>query len=418
MIDSLKEQYIGLWENTPDTFPVLREQYAVNRQKTREVEMSRFADEIILLIKGFPGRHKEDNKQWGSALKRLIYGCGTGVVGLGDSSMRILLDDGFCDVTSEFIVKAREFDAGFKTDEIFQSLRNAWIMNCIQKLMGSKVEMTGAVFAYSMLYPYSDNYIDEPVVSDCDKMELNKNFNRRLAGMDIAAASLLENKLFRLVGMIEGQFPRNKYPMVYESLLAIQTAQEKSLEQDVRKKGTDPDIFAISVEKGGSSVLADGCLIKGSLSAEEAAFVFGFGVLLQLLDDMQDAAEDRRCGHKTLFSMCGTDMSAQRSTNRLINFTMNFLDSDKCFNSNDAKEIKSLMKKSILFLLMGAVACNGSMYDTGYLKRLEAYSPLRFNYLKGFYKRMGREFGRLKLKMAVQPLEIPMARAFASGTIS
>jgi hypothetical protein len=80
-------------------------------------------------------------------------------------------------------------------------------------------------------------------------------------------------------------------------------------------------------------------------------------------------------------------------------------------------ETKKLIRSSILFLLYGAVACNDGMYSRDYLKMLEKHSPLSFGYLRRFYKKLGREYGKLKLKMTVNHLEIPMARAFASGSI-
>ena len=102
---------------------------------------------------------------------------------------------------------------------------------------------------------------------------------------------------------------------------------------------------------------------------------------------------------------------------RNVLFIESILDEDKCFISPEAAAIKRLMKKSILFLLMGAVACNSDMYTMSYLNRLEEYSPMSFKYLRGFYKRIGREFDRLKFKLAVKPLEVPMAKAFASGIL-
>ncbi len=404
--------------NTPDTLPAFRACYTEDQRRQKEAAMSSFADELIHLIKGFAGRKREDTVRWGSDLKRLVYGCGVDVLGLDGSSMRMLLEDGFCDVTSDFIYKAREFDADFKLEDIFQSLRNAWIMNCIQRLMGLKVEMTPSVFAYSMLYPYTDNYLDASTVSEKEKRIVNQNFRKRLAGENLCAMSLLEERLFRLVRMIEGQFPRISFPMVYNSLLGIQSAQEKSILQFGCNDESCTDILDISIEKGGCSVLADGCLVKGRLSEQEASFIFGFGVMLQFIDDLQDASEDRGNGHNTVFSRNDTGISAERLTNRLINYMNSILDDDKCFCSSEAVELKNLIKDSILFLVMGAVACNSNMYSRKWIGTLEEYSSLSFKYLKTFYKRMGREFGKLKIKLAVKPLEIPMARAFASGILS
>ncbi|HEX2947758.1 MAG TPA: hypothetical protein VHT96_17615 [Clostridia bacterium] len=415
MIQALKERYKKIWDATPDTFPILQDSYPTELQQSKEVRMDSYTDEAIILIKKFSDKNTANAAEWGSSLKKIINECGTGVLELG--SMKLLLDMGFCEVTSDFMTRSREFDKDFKMDDIFQSLRNVWIANCIQLLMARKVELTPSVFAYSMLYPYTDNFLDASIVSDSSKEKLNARFRSRLAGEPVAAGSSLENSIFGLVGIIEDEFNRQLAPMVYESLLGIQMAQERSLWQSARKSGGSADVVDISIEKGGSSVLADGCLIKGRLTPEEASFVFGFGVMLQFIDDLQDASDDRNRGHMTIFSGKADRTSVEKCTNRLVNFTINVLGEDSCFTSPVAAETKKLIKASILFLLYGAVACNIGMYSRDYLKMLEEHSPLSFGYLRRFYKKIGREYGKLKLKMAVNHLEIPMAKAFASGSI-
>jgi hypothetical protein len=418
MMEALRDNYIKIWESTPDTFPYLKESYDSLLQKEKDIRMNTFADKVILLIKGFTGGKREDPAKWGTALKRLIYECGTDIVGLDGVNMKMLLDEGFCEATADFIEKARGFDPNLKMDDICQALRNVWIMNCIQKLTDNRIEMTPSVLAYSLLYPYTDNYLDANSVSTGRKQQVNRRFARRLAGERLEADTAYEGKLFKMVDLIEGQFGRKEYPMVYAGLLGIQNAQEKSLLQQGRSGAENRrDILGISVEKGGSSVLADAYLVNGSLTPEEASFIFGFGVLLQLLDDLQDAVIDRNCGHRTIFSGQGDAHSMESNTNKLIHFMLKVLDEDTCFMTPGAIAIKNLMKKSILFLILGAVACNNKMYAKSYLNRIEPYSPLSLVYFKSFHKRIGREYGKLKIKFAVNPLEAPMARAFAAGVM-
>lgn len=140
--------------------------------------------------------------------------------------------------------------------------------------------------------------------------------------------------------------------------------------------------------------------------------------MLQFIDDLQDAGEDRENGHITIFSRLSEDITSERIVNRLINFMAEVLDGDRCFCSPEALKLKELIKESILFLVMGAVACNRSMFDRGWIRMLEEYSPLSFKFLKSFYDRIEREFGKLKIKFALKPMEVPMARAFARGTLS
>src|SRR5208337_5201388 len=80
-------------------------------------------------------------------------------------------------------------------------------------------------------------------------------------------------------------------------------AQENSLRQRASPPSLHgPDIIKLSFEKGGASVLADGHLAAGSLSCEEAQFLFGWGALLQLVDDLQDLRQDRRDAALTIFT--------------------------------------------------------------------------------------------------------------------
>ena len=414
----LTNAYTTLWENTPDTFPERKIQFTGRQQKEKEAAMDSFSDELIQLIRGFPGKYREASERWGTALKRLLYCCGTGILGFDDESMRLLLDDSFCKSTSDFVEEARRFDAGFKTDEILQALRNVWIMNCMQLMMGHKVAAAPSVFAYSMLYPYTDNYLDSRSVSAERKERINARLERRLAGDCLKAFDDYEDKLFRLVEIIEGQFGRESNPFVYKSLLGIHSAQRRSLRLHLcGPEGGGCDIAGISFEKGGASVLADAYLLKGSLTPREASFAFGFGVLLQLLDDLQDAAADRWNGHHTLFSGKIDFTSSESNTNRLFNFAAGILDGDRCFNTPEATAIKNLIKKSVDLLLLWAVANNSGMYRRDYLSRLETYSPISFGGCKRQCGRLEREYSKLKVRLAVKPLEVQMAKAFAAGRL-
>ncbi|NLK87271.1 MAG: hypothetical protein GX279_07260 [Clostridiaceae bacterium] len=416
-IEKLKTECVKIWESTPDTFPVLHKSYTAYEHAVNDKRLKAFIDDSVRLVKGFRG-DGEDPVQWGTAFKHLIYDCGVNVVGLSGDSMRVLLDGGFCDVTSGFISEARRFDPVFSLDDILQSLRNVWIMNCIQKLMDMEIELTPSIQSYSMLYPYTDNFIDANSISVRKKHDTNSKLGKRLSGEPAAAETPLEEKLFRLVGMIEGQYERSRYPMVYQSLRGIHDAQVRSMQQDNSVRLAREEILDISVEKGGSSVLADGCLIKGSLSEDESRFIFCFGILLQFLDDLQDIMTDKINRHRTMFSTNGGRDELQRLTNRLINFTANVMDTDGSFTGAGAKQIKKLMKDSIILLIMGAVAGNDRIYEKKYLAALQGNSPISFRCFKNSYKRIGREYGRLKLKFSVKSLEIPMSEAFASGNLS
>ncbi|HPP35584.1 MAG TPA: class 1 isoprenoid biosynthesis enzyme [Clostridiales bacterium] len=416
-IGRLREICIRKWDSTPDVFPVLYKRYTDSDHAANNVRIRKFIDDFAGLVRGFDGKPGEDHVRWGSCLKKLVYDCGVNVAGFDDPDMRLLLDGGFCDATSDFIEQARTFDISLKLDDIFQALRNVWIMNCIQVFLGQRVRITPSVFAYSMLYPYTDNFLDAGSISGTQKQDINSRLEKKLAGERVISETPLENRLFRLVEMIEGQYDRKLFPMVYESLLGIHGAQVRSMRQDIASPLPFEEIKDISAEKGGCSVLADGCLVKGRLSENEATFIFCFGMLLQLVDDLQDAADDRKNGHKTLFTANGGGTSAKGITNKLINFTFRLFDNDGIFAGSTAIRMKKVIKDSIILLVMAAAASNSSMYEKTYLKDLEEYSPVDFKTLLDCRKRINREYAKLKIKLTVKPLEVQMAKAFAAGTL-
>jgi hypothetical protein len=210
-------------------------------------------------------------------------------LGADEHALDTLLGNGFLEATAAFARMARRFDPAITSDAIYQAARNVWTANFLQLLLGMSVHVTPAIFAYSMLYPYSDNYLDDPAISNATKLDFNERFRRRLAGAPIARRDRREQIIFDLVGMIECEFDRAHYPQVFASLLAIHRAQSKSLQQLCGNQAPHHiDVMAISFEKGGTSVLADGYLVAGALTAAQRDWIFGFGVLTQLLDDLED----------------------------------------------------------------------------------------------------------------------------------
>ena len=62
-------------------------------------------------------------------------------------------------------------------------------------------------------------------------------------------------------------------------MIAINEAQTKSLLQHTKTIPPNELIMEISMEKGGTSVLADGYLVEGDMTEEDALFAFGLGVV-------------------------------------------------------------------------------------------------------------------------------------------
>ena len=72
-----------------------------------------------------------------------------------------LLTDGFLPMGTGLARWARAFDPTLSMADTIQACRNAWTCGGMQALLGQPMELTPATVAYSLLYPYSDNYLDQ-----------------------------------------------------------------------------------------------------------------------------------------------------------------------------------------------------------------------------------------------------------------
>src|SRR5690554_3663089 len=146
---------------------------------------------------------------------------------------------GFLEATEEFFSRAQLYEPGFKAVDLFQAVRNVWIMNCLQLLFHIPVKLTSSVFSYSLLYPYTDNFLDDPTISKIEKHSFNRMVYEKIMGNPASSLSSYEKKIYTLLQNIEEEFPRDLYPMVYESLWYIQDAQVSSMSQS--KKDVSPE---------------------------------------------------------------------------------------------------------------------------------------------------------------------------------
>ncbi len=297
------------------------------------------------------------------------------------SQLDVLLALGFKDSTKVFVQLARQFDPTLKPADLFQACRNVWIMNGVQLMLGLEVKFTPSIFAYSMLYPYTDNYLDDASISKADKIEFNNRFAHRLAGVRVSPQNSHEDIIFSLVDMIEGDFDRREFPQVFESLLAIHQAQTKSVALLGKTDVSTDDVLRISLEKGGTSVLADGFLVAGRLTDEQARWLFGYGAYLQFLDDVQDIHEDSERLQATVFTRCNSAGDLQAETNRSFHFGHSILRAAPGFLAVATPTYLRIMRSCIPLMLIEAVGFAPDSFSAPYLNYLQQFSPFRFQKL-------------------------------------
>ena len=305
-----------------------------------------------------------------------------------------LLTRSFLPVGTELARWAHRFDPTLPSAGIIQACRNAWTACGLQPMLGAPMALTPAILAYSLLYPYTDNYLDQRSISSDDKRRFNRRFRLRLQGNTLPPAGHHESCAWHMVTLIEQQFPRPQHPDVYASLLAIHAAQEHSVLQLGQSRALDEStLLRITCAKGGTSVLADAALVRGILSNADAEFSFLWGVLLQLGDDLQDVHEDLARGSDTLFTRA---LRAGHPLDALVSQLLNL--SDLTAARMDALPYGStthnaLLRMSWRSLIQMAVAQAHQFFTPPFLAALESRSPFRFAFLRSRRKKLDGNSG-------------------------
>jgi len=420
LVQSLLRRFTAEWWEDECPTRTLGPTLTPREQGVNEGHLERFVAAFGSELRHVPRTQSERDSTEERILKAFAL-LARGALGFEDRHLDLLLTRGFTRAAVQFTQMARCFDSTVNGGDIFQASRNVWTMNGLQVLLGLPVQLTPAMFAYSMLYPYTDNYLDDPTIPAESKVAFNRRFALRLAGEDVEPTNAHERRICDLVALIERQFDRQQQPQVFESLLAIHHAQAKSL--GLLRRGASPyevDVLGISLEKGGASVLADGYLVAGDLSEPQAEFMFGFGAFLQLVDDLQDVQGDGRDGLLTVFSQSARRWSLDAITSRTLRFGNRVLELLPCFDGPDAEPLKELMRRSAFLLVVLAAGRAARLHSKSYIHELESRSPFRFAFLDKQSRKVASQ--RISLMRLIEAFaaspdasatdSTPLARAF------
>lgn len=304
--------------------------------------------------------------------------------------LSFFVDQGYMDVAEAFLLKAKEDDDQLTNPEIFQAMRNIWIMNSLQLYWGVPLKMTTPMYAYSMLYPYTDNLLDDPDILPDVKTDFNNKLSKALTGKTVVSNSPTETRVFELVDQILNAFPVSTHPGVTESIQLIHEAQIESLKQTDDIPLTEEELLKISLFKGGTSVLADAFLVKGDLNGKEMGYAFHYGAYLQLLDDLQDKETDEREHNQTLFTVSDSSISTDQTIKKLASYIFR-VNGEHLSDNQIKKRMKEIISKCTLLMIMEAVGENPELVTPALYKELESYSKLRLKTYKTLQK-MFEEF--------------------------
>ena len=367
-------------------------QYSLQEQERRENSYDEALRAVERELKRTP-RSKTEQLQTESRITAVFARFSATALGLEPDAIDLLTHD-FLPVGTKLARWARRFDPSLSMPDIVQACRNAWTACGLQPLLGEAVRITPSILGYSLLYPYSDNYLDRVDISREAKLRFSERFRDRLRGEMAFAEDDREAAIWTFVGLIEEQYPRAEYPEVFDCLLAIHRAQEQSMAQlESQAQFDDTQLLAMSCAKGGTSVMTDACLSHGWLGSQESKFSFEWGVLLQLGDDLQDVRQDLDCGSLTLFTRAAkTGIPLDSMVVQLLRFSERVgAQMDDLPNGNEV--LRELLRMSWRSLIIGAIAESHEFFTPQFLKEAERRSPFRYQFLRGCNKKLASRQG-------------------------
>jgi hypothetical protein len=390
MLDDLVRRFTDAWWQAGSAFPHLERTYLL-REKLRREKVLRSAVDMLIAETSRPALAANGLDGQRDRLERQIVAFAREIFDFDETALQAFLTTGFRDAVLEFIRQVIDFDPGLTQPEINQAAHNVWSMNLFQYLFGLRVELTPAIFAYSLLYPYTDNYLDDPALPAAVKKSVIERLTGRLMGSDVAPANRNEERIFELVSLIESQFDRSRYPQVFESLIAIQSAQIESLKLiDPRASPYEVDVLRICMKKGGAATLADGFLVAGDLTPAQQDLAFGYGAFTQLLDDQEDVHSDRQAGLMTVFSQAAAGWQLDGLVNRLFAFKDFALGNMPALEPPTAAPISATVLRGIDLLLIQGAGAAHRYHSRPYLRAIEDAFPVRFSELALQRRRLTR----------------------------
>ncbi len=389
-----------VWRRAASRPPRVGPQYGLKDQRQREKAYDRALREVEREARSAP-RTPAHRLVAQDRITASFARFAAAALDLKGEAIQLLTAD-FIPVGTSLARWARQFDPTLGMPDIIQACRNAWTACGLQSLLGEPVALTPSILGYSLLYPYTDNFLDRTDVSADAKHLFSERFRNRLQGDSLSPQNDHESALWELVSLIEGQYPRDLFPQVFDCLLAIHRAQEESIAQlSSDQAGSQPNgsqtwptagILQLSCAKGGTSVLADACLARGRLNPQQSRFAFEWGVLLQLGDDLQDVREDLARGSVTLFSRAaalGAPLDALAT--QLLSFGNQVADRMDAL-PHGTPVLRELLRTSWRSLIVGAIGDSHQFFTPEFLAETELTSPFRFAFLRARRDRLaGRQ---------------------------
>jgi hypothetical protein len=158
--------------------------------------------------------------------------------------------------------------------------------------------------------------------------------------------------------------------------------------QDIPKFNYTPDfdlikdeapVELLSYTPNAAKVIARAALIEScnlptaqieKITDNELEFYLAFGLMLQLVDDIQDISEDMG-ESQTLMTLANSENELENATNKLFNFTHTYM--TRYLSGN--KKIQEFFVPLAELAVLSAVMRSSKYYSKEYLQRLKKHFP-------------------------------------------
>lgn len=375
--DRQPEKFPDFLSENPDIFPKTES----GQKKENEALVQEYSRKMQKKLRQKPER-KELQKQWEQNLAQELEQdlpkllAREKILNLSDWMSPELLNAFKCE-TMHFTDRVRAFDETLTPAQIWQALRNYFIYAMIVDMQGNAQNAGDPILAYSLLYPYTDNYIDDAQITKPDKERYNQMIALQLKGESPVPQNVLESKTCRLLDMILSAYENPAKKRIAGTLLELLEAQNCSIGQQ-QTAITEEQILEISMWKGSTSVLADYLFATPQWTEYEESFYLKFGFLLQLTDDLQDIDEDRKSGSHTLMTTAASRRRLEPCVNRLLWFTWNTIREFEPVNPS----LQTFVLKYCVELSLLTAAMSPQFFSGKYLKAIEPYLPFSLDFLR------------------------------------
>lgn len=369
----IKESWLNEKTCLPDFLPLLtKEQRGLNEKRISD-KLDRFQKQMNA-FSPLPGRKKRWRRDMDELLHEILLS--EPLFGIAGAMSQESLCS-FEEELREMFRRIRKFDPGLTMESVGQALRNYIVYAVFRELNGLPQSCTPEIFGYSMLYPYTDNFMDAPGRSGEEKRHYTKLIANKLQGKECDPVTEHDRKTVTLLDLAGGSHP--KPDDTDKGLLLILKAQKDSQKQSDRENPLPADqVLGISIFKGGFSVVLDRYYIGTPLTEKDYEFYYGFGFLLQLCDDLQDLSIDRESGCRTVFSISRSKEETVLKVNQLLHSIKSLFASCEC----DREEFKEFLMQNCFLLVLTSAAGSKEYMTKEWLAWLEKRLPVSMDYLE------------------------------------